>query len=199
MKIKDNVYLLDASRVSHVYLIADGEITLVDTGLSFMGKGIVREIESMGIELPQIRHILLTHHDVDHVGNLSLFSRLTGAEVWASREDIPVITGEKERHGFKKYIKHIFPQNAPCKHPPVSGRRGRRRNTGHQNARTYAGACVPFVSGFAFCRRPGRKQAGNAKALSAGVELEPGGHACVRRKNWRRALCLAVSGARKAV
>lgn len=122
MQITDHVYLLDASRGSYVYIIRDEETVLVDTGIPFKGKGIIAEIRSMGIEFKDIRHILLTHHDIDHIGNLFVLQQLTGAEVWASAEDIPYIRGDLDRHSFKKYLKYIFKVKVPEKiNPYISG------------------------------------------------------------------------------
>lgn len=113
MQIIDNVYLLDSSKGSYVYIIMDKEIVLVDTGLPFKRKSIIEELKSLGVELRDIKHILLTHHDIDHIGNVFSLQQLTGAKVWASKEDIPYICGKMDRHGFKKYFKYIFKIKAP--------------------------------------------------------------------------------------
>lgn len=108
MEIFDNISLLDSSKGSYVYIIQDKETVLIDTGLPFKGKSILKELKSIGIELKDIKHILLTHHDIDHIGNLFMLQQLTGAGIWASKEDIPYIYGDIDRHGFKKYFKYIF-------------------------------------------------------------------------------------------
>lgn len=122
MKIKDNVHLLNASKGSYVYLITGEENVLVDTGLSFKGKMILKEINDLGINLAEIKHILLTHHDMDHIGNLEMLQQRTGAEIWASQEDIPYIYGDIDRSSFKKYLKYVFKTNVPrIIKPYVSG------------------------------------------------------------------------------
>ena len=113
MKLKENIYMLDSSKGSYVYLIKGEETVLIDTGLSFKRKGILKEIESIGIALTDIKHILITHSDIDHIGNLFLLQELTGAKVWASREDIPIIYGDMDRSSFKKYLKYIFKIKVP--------------------------------------------------------------------------------------
>ncbi len=113
MKINDNVYRIDSSKGSYVYLIRGKEMMLVDTGFPLKGKSIRKEIEALGIQLKDIKHILLTHHDIDHIGNAAMLQKLTGATVWASKEDIPYIRGEVDRHSFKKYFKYIFRGRAP--------------------------------------------------------------------------------------
>lgn len=104
MKIKDKVIRLESTKSSNCFLVFDEELVLIDTGHSFVGKRMIKEIQRLNIEPSDIKHIMITHHDVDHIGNVKLLKELTGATVWAHKEDIPFITGEKDRHGFKKYI-----------------------------------------------------------------------------------------------
>lgn len=121
MRISDSITLLDSSKGSYVYLIQKKEIILIDTGLSFKGKGILKEIKSIGIDFKDIKHILLSHHDIDHIGNAFMLQQLTGAKIWASQEDIPYIYGTIERSGFKKYFKYIFKVKVPreiCPYTP---------------------------------------------------------------------------------
>lgn len=111
MKIKDNVLMLESTKGSNCFLVFDKELVLIDTGHLFVGKRIVKEIQQLKILPTDIKHILLTHHDADHIGNVKLLKELTGATVWAHKNDIPFITGEKDRPGFKKYVGKLFSRN----------------------------------------------------------------------------------------
>lgn len=102
MKIGENVYALESTKGSYSYLIKDKETILVDTGRPGKVKNILKEIESLNVKPKTIKHILLTHHDVDHIGNATLLQKETGATLWASKEDIPYILGDKSRPGIKK-------------------------------------------------------------------------------------------------
>lgn len=108
MKITDDVYRLESTKGAYSYVIFGTEIILIDTGLPGRWKSIKKELTSIGVKLKQVKHILLTHHDIDHIGNAAILQELTGSDVWASEEDIPVIYGDVERYGFKKYLKYIF-------------------------------------------------------------------------------------------
>ncbi|AGK95577.1 MBL fold metallo-hydrolase [Clostridium pasteurianum] len=108
MKITDDVYRLESTKGAYSYVIFGAEIILIDTGLPGRWKSIKKELTSIGVKLKQVKHILLTHHDIDHIGNAAILQELTGSDVWASEEDIPVIYGDVERYGFKKYLKYIF-------------------------------------------------------------------------------------------
>ena len=111
MKITDDVYMLDSAVRSHVFLIKSQENILIDTALPGISKEIMRELKDLGAE--NIQHILLTHHDVDHIGNAELLQKQTGAILWASDEDIPFITGEKKRPGVKRMIQSIVRLKIP--------------------------------------------------------------------------------------
>jgi len=108
LKVTGDVYALDATKGNYAYLILSEEIILVDTGRPGQGKAILNELKSMNIKPEDIKHILITHHDIDHIGNLALLEEETGASIWASKEDIPYIYGEKNREGIKRFLSFIF-------------------------------------------------------------------------------------------
>lgn len=113
MKISDNVYSLESTKGSFAYIIIDKEITLIDTSFPKLSLKILEEISSLGVKPSDIRNILLTHHDVDHIGNAHDLVNATGAKLWASEEDIPYIYGTKNRHGIKKIIGLIIKLKSP--------------------------------------------------------------------------------------
>lgn len=104
MIITDDVCLLDSAWGNNSYLIQGKNAILIDTGPRIRGKFILHHIVSLNIRL---KHILLTHYDVDTMGNAAQLQNHTGAQVWASDQDIPYIQGSKDRHGLKKYLKYI--------------------------------------------------------------------------------------------
>lgn len=111
MTITQNVTMLESSAGSHVFLVQAGQNVLIDTGNSGKFDRMWAELQSLGVNT--IDHILLTHHDVDHIGNARRFQEQTGACVWASREDIPYIVGEKARPGIKRIIQSIVRADPP--------------------------------------------------------------------------------------
>lgn len=113
MKITDNVYALEATKGSYAYIILGKEIILVDTGQVWQGKGILKDLSAMNIKLEDIKHIVLTHHDLDHIGNAAMLQKLTKAKVWASNEDIPYIMDDKDRPGVKKLFSYVFRAKKP--------------------------------------------------------------------------------------
>lgn len=107
MKITDDVYALDSTKGAYTYIIRGKGIILVDTGLKWQGKGILKELAAKNIKLEDIKHIVLTHHDLDHIGNAAMLQRLTGAKLWADSKDIPYIKGDIKRPGIKRIFSII--------------------------------------------------------------------------------------------
>lgn len=104
MKIIEDVYLLESTKDSYAYLINGEEPILIDTGIPGKSKQMIKEMSDLGIKP---KHIFLTHHDVDHVGNAKILQEYTGAELWATKEDEPFIIGEKNRPGIKRIVQTI--------------------------------------------------------------------------------------------
>lgn len=113
MKITDKVYALDSTRGNYAYIIYDDDVILIDTGRPGQGKGILKELNSMNIRPEDIKHILITHHDVDHIGNLALLEKVSDARIWASKGDIPYINGDKNRPGIKRIVSILMRTGKP--------------------------------------------------------------------------------------
>lgn len=114
MEIKQGIHLLESARGSFVYLILGDEPVLVDTGMPGRAQALVADLEKLGVRPQDIAHILLTHHDVDHIGNASYLKSLSGAKLWAPAEDLPYIHGTKKRPGLKRLIATLVKAETPA-------------------------------------------------------------------------------------
>lgn len=82
----------------HPTVLYDGqEAVLVDTGMPGHWPLIRAEMEAAGISPDQLRAILLTHQDIDHIGGLPEILATLGrdVEVVAHVDDKPYIEGER--------------------------------------------------------------------------------------------------------
>ena len=94
MLLADGVYKVDGPRAANVYLVeVDDGLLLVDSGMPRNAKRIVAFIESTGHRAADLRYIVLTHSDMDHVGSVAQLKELTGAQVAIHELDGPVLTG----------------------------------------------------------------------------------------------------------
>ena len=108
MKIKENIYILELPNINpqskdFVYptVIKDGSnLALIDTGYPKQIEYIKSELEKDGLNINNIKTIILTHQDIDHIGNVKAILNLV--------PNIEIITYEEEA----EYIKG---NKTPCK------------------------------------------------------------------------------------
>jgi glyoxylase-like metal-dependent hydrolase (beta-lactamase superfamily II) len=81
MEIIPNVHLIPNGFVN-VYLIADADgLTLIDAGMARNGKAILDYIAGLGRSPGDLRRILVTHADPDHVGALAALKAAGGTRI----------------------------------------------------------------------------------------------------------------------
>ena len=80
------------------YLIDGSELTLIDTGLPRKAKKILGYITGgLGRKPGDLKTIILTHCDNDHIGNAFELRNKTGAKIAAHSLDAEYIAGRKQR------------------------------------------------------------------------------------------------------
>jgi glyoxylase-like metal-dependent hydrolase (beta-lactamase superfamily II) len=85
VKIIENVFVVPGV-AANAYIIVDADgLTLIDTGLPRSQGPILRCITGLGRWPREVRRILLTHADWDHIGGLRALHRATGARTYASQ------------------------------------------------------------------------------------------------------------------
>jgi glyoxylase-like metal-dependent hydrolase (beta-lactamase superfamily II) len=104
MRIADGVYVLPIPRnpqepenYLNLTLIVDEENgnTLVDAGLPDQTEAIGAALGEAGIGVGDLRRIIFTHQDLDHVGSGAALVRESGARVMAHSADAPHIEGRQ--------------------------------------------------------------------------------------------------------
>ena len=99
MKLSDSVYLLEVTGKQKYYpvLLHDtNDLILVDTGYPLDLEALKKAIEACGFDVSNLTKIILTHQDIDHIGNAKeLLKSDPKIEVMAHREEAPYIDGRK--------------------------------------------------------------------------------------------------------
>lgn len=84
MEIAPNIHLIPGSIVN-VYLIVEPTgLTLIDTGLAGNFKTVMKYLAALGKPPADLKRIILTHSDGDHVGALAALKAAIGARIYAS-------------------------------------------------------------------------------------------------------------------
>lgn len=108
MKIKENIYMLECTRKkinyhsrscdSMVYAVLESDgITLIDTGFPQFSYEIMEELRTLGQHRLPLKQILLTHGDLDHIGNAAWLQEKNDCLVWISKTEESYFTGKRSR------------------------------------------------------------------------------------------------------
>ncbi|MNC03932.1 putative metallo-hydrolase YflN [compost metagenome] len=105
MKLTPSIYALNVPMLSPLFgptqifpsLLADEDgLTLVDSGMLGQFSSLKETFEEEGLQLSDIKRVIITHQDIDHIGNLLELSNLIPElELLAHASDIPYLTGDK--------------------------------------------------------------------------------------------------------
>jgi len=98
VKIIDNVFLVPGV-VANPYLILDADgLTVIDAGLPRSDKKILAYAAGLGKTPQDIKRIVITHWDFDHVGGLAALKAATGARTHTSQiEADAIVIGKPSR------------------------------------------------------------------------------------------------------
>ncbi len=114
MKITEKVIKLDCTKGSYAYAVVEKDgVTLIDTSLPGKGEAILAELAQNGINSNKIKRILLTHHDIDHIGNAAFFQEKCGCEIYIHENDYPYVMDGKKREGIKKILGFMMKVQKP--------------------------------------------------------------------------------------
>lgn len=98
------------SRIVNVYLLEDPDgLTLIDTGLAGNAANVLKFIAGLQRPPSDLKRILITHADGDHVGALAALQAATGARTYASPIEAQaieagVVSRELNVHGVSAFL-----------------------------------------------------------------------------------------------
>ncbi len=92
MEILPNIHLIPGI-IANPYLIVEPDgLTLIDTGIPGSEYKILQYISDLGHSPRDLKRILLTHSDLDHVGSLFALKQASGGRTYASDIEAKAIT-----------------------------------------------------------------------------------------------------------
>lgn len=116
-EICETVYLLESTKGSYAYLVDGPEPVLVDTSLPGRARAMQGELSRDHLEP---KHIVITHYDVDHIGNMLPLAQHYAATLWLPQDDVPYILGERPRPGLKRLIGSLMRVAAPTSYQALA-------------------------------------------------------------------------------
>jgi hydroxyacylglutathione hydrolase len=109
MEIIPGIHRIDGVRGANAYLVIDkGEMLVIDTGMPGNAKRIVAYVEGLGKNVSNIKLIILTHADIDHIGSAAELKRMTGARLAIHADDAPVLRGKQNFKTMRGPLGFIF-------------------------------------------------------------------------------------------
>jgi len=127
MKITENVIRLDCTRGAYAYAVIHDGVTLIDTSFPGRGRRILSELASHGISPAEIRCILLTHCDLDHIGNAAYLVSRSGCDVFIGEADLARAMRQKRAEVLKDIVSIAMRVKCPNETRTLSGNIGEIR------------------------------------------------------------------------
>ena len=98
MEIAPNIHHIPGITANPYLLIDPDGLTLIDAGLPGTSKKILAYMASLGFKPADLKRILITHADYDHIGGLAALKAATGARVYTSQIEAAALrTGKPSR------------------------------------------------------------------------------------------------------
>ena len=95
MELAPSLHRLGGSTLVNSYLVADATgVTLIDAGLPGYWNDLGRELAAMGRSMDDVRGVVLTHGDTDHLGFAERLRRERGVPVYVHSADAGRARGE---------------------------------------------------------------------------------------------------------
>jgi len=118
-----------AMSVTNCFLLpCNGGYLLIDTSYENKYKAFLKALKKHGIDLSEIRYLLLTHHHNDHAGFAAELIKNSPAEIIVHQEAVPHLEKGEIGEGLKplnrqiKIFMYLLAKLHPHFYPPLTGR-----------------------------------------------------------------------------
>ncbi len=94
MQVTEGIHRVDGVRAANVYVVeTDDGLLVVDTGIARGARAVLRFVRGLGRAPSDVRHIVVTHCDIDHIGGAAALKAATGASLAIHADDAAVLAG----------------------------------------------------------------------------------------------------------
>jgi glyoxylase-like metal-dependent hydrolase (beta-lactamase superfamily II) len=97
MRIAPSLHRLGSSLINSYLILEGGNVTIIDAGLPGFWSDLPRELAAMGRSLEDVRAVVLTHGDTDHIGFAERIHRERGVPVYVHELDAARARGEVKK------------------------------------------------------------------------------------------------------
>ena len=98
IKITDDFYWVGVNSSSPAHLVVTDEgLVLIDTASHTNFDILISNIESLGFDVRDVKHIIHSHGHFDHVGATTKIVSLSGAKTYLGRGDVDSVRGVNKR------------------------------------------------------------------------------------------------------
>ena len=87
MQIAKGLHRIGSDTVNSYLVVGEGGVTIIDAGLPRYWNLLSRELERLGLTLNDVRALILTHGDTDHIGFAAQLSREKGIPAYLHPAD----------------------------------------------------------------------------------------------------------------
>ena len=113
-EITDNIFIIGGpeitdARDSCVYMLALGELILIDTGAGWSFNKIINNIKMLKFNPENIRKIILTHCHIDHIGGVPEFKKRFKANIYIHKLDSIALEKGDQILTAANFYQTIFP------------------------------------------------------------------------------------------
>lgn len=98
-EIVSGVYGIGMGYVNAFLIVGEDGLTLVDSGLAKKKNIILGAVAGADRQPADLKHILITHHHIDHIGSLAALKDATGAKCYVHPADSPIVRGDEPQPG----------------------------------------------------------------------------------------------------
>ncbi len=98
MRLAPPLYRIGNDLVAAYLVVGEGGVTVIDAGLPGHWRGLVAELRTLGLTPADVRGLILTHGDSDHLGFAERLRRDHGVPVFVHAADAARARGEATSH-----------------------------------------------------------------------------------------------------